>query len=145
MLEDVTEPLRPNLPPGWPTGVLPPGTDGWEETAIRWLWRLVPADYQQHQLLRDEPRVLARLARQTVESQLSAMRSGYRTMRADMADLLEPRRIEDAMQLYAWEGSRLRELAQQVHLVEEALVRGVRWRPAPRPEAGGSRRHGGMG
>jgi hypothetical protein len=33
------------LPPGWPAGVHPPGTDGFEQTAVTWLLDVLPADY----------------------------------------------------------------------------------------------------
>lgn len=146
-MDGVTEPpVPPRVPPSWPAQVLPPGTEGWQESAVRWLWDLVPAPYREHQLLHQQPALLARLARQTVEAQLHAMRGGYRTVRTDLKDVVEPQVIEGAVDLYAIEGTRLRELAKQTSLVEDALAHGVRWRGnTPRSPSDPSRRRGGMG
>lgn len=55
------------------------------------------------------------------------MRGGYRTARTDLEDILDPQVIEGAVDLYASEGTRLRELAAQTVLVEDSLAYGVRW------------------
>src|SRR5579875_3588136 len=52
-----------HAPPGWPVGVHPPGSDGFEETAVTWLLDVVPADYRLHGVLRRYPVALATLAR----------------------------------------------------------------------------------
>ncbi|MCW2932732.1 MAG: hypothetical protein JWM19_3694, partial [Actinomycetia bacterium] len=36
------------IPPGWPAGVHPPGSDGFEATATAWLLDVVPPDYRLH-------------------------------------------------------------------------------------------------
>ncbi|MCU1602649.1 MAG: hypothetical protein JWO22_3358, partial [Frankiales bacterium] len=67
------------LPPGWPTSVHPPGSDGFERTAVGWLFDLCPPEYRSHEVLKAYPVVLARFARQHVASAVEAARSGYRT------------------------------------------------------------------
>src|SRR6266851_3397770 len=39
------------LPPGWPAGVHPPGSDEFEQTAVTWLLDVVPPDYRLHGVL----------------------------------------------------------------------------------------------
>ncbi len=51
------------IPPGWPTGVHPPGSDDFEATAIAWLLEVVPPDYRLHGVLRRYPLALAAMAR----------------------------------------------------------------------------------
>ena len=48
------------LPPGWPPGVAPPGTEDWEATAVEFLLELVP-DLRGHSARR-YPVVLAAIA-----------------------------------------------------------------------------------
>lgn len=131
---------RYNAPAGWPLA-LPPGAPDWEREAVAWLWERVPADWHRHEVLERNPALLARLARQEAEARLNAARTGFRTLRVDMREVLEPHAIEEAVAMEAERGAALREAARQVHLVEEAL-RGVRWR---RGAAERGRRRGGMG
>src|ERR1700735_2897915 len=37
-------PMAAYIPPGWPTGVHPPGSEDFEATAIAWLLDVVPRD-----------------------------------------------------------------------------------------------------
>ena len=50
------------IPPGWPTGVHPPGSDDFEATAIAWLLDVVPPDFRLHGVLRRHPTALAAMA-----------------------------------------------------------------------------------
>ena len=51
------------VPTGWPDGVHPPGTPGFEQTAVNWLLEQVPPDYRLHGVLVRHPVALAALAR----------------------------------------------------------------------------------
>ena len=51
------------IPPGWPTGVHPPGSEDFEATAIAWLLDVVPPDFRLHGVLRRHPVALAVMAR----------------------------------------------------------------------------------
>ena len=55
------------VPPGWPTGVQPPGSQDFERTAVTWLFEVVPSDYLLHGVLRRHPIALSTLARRTHE------------------------------------------------------------------------------
>jgi hypothetical protein len=121
---EVTDPF----PPGWPGEVHPPGTDGFERTAVGWLFDLCPPDYRSHDVLRAHPVVLARFAHQHVTSAVEAARNGYRTVRADLQGLVPPEVVEAALGAYDREGRRLALASRQVALVEAAL-RGERWVP----------------
>lgn len=146
---DVTEPPpTPPTPPGWPDQVAPPGSLGWEKTAVAWLWQYLPPHYQPHRLLLDtHPLLLARQAYLQVTGETQQLRAGYRTARQELRELgLEPHVVEQAVTLYAQEGARLKEAERQITMVTDAL-RGVRWRPRKGPDTGGGpgRRRGGMG
>ena len=116
------------LPPGWPEQVHPPGTDGFERTAVAWLFDLCPPDYRAHEVLRAHPVVLARFAREHVTAAVDAARNGYRTARAELKGVVPPEVVEAVLGAYDREGRRLAQASRQVGLVEAAL-RGERWVP----------------
>ena len=62
------------LPPGWPTGVHPPGSEGFERTAVAWLLDMVPPYYRLHGVLQRHPVALATLARQARRARRSPAR-----------------------------------------------------------------------
>ncbi|MDP9181419.1 MAG: hypothetical protein M3P04_01420, partial [Actinomycetota bacterium] len=66
------------VPPGWPDQVLPPQAPEWERGAVAWLFDQCPPDYRAHEVLRAHPVVLARFAREHVESAVQAARQGLR-------------------------------------------------------------------
>jgi len=116
------------LPPGWPAGVQPPGSDGFERTAVAWLLDVVPPDYRLYGVLRRHPVALATMARYHVEACVEGARRGYRTARTDLDELLPPPGVEAVLAAYSTEGSRLVATARAVDLVGRAL-RGEVFRP----------------
>src|SRR5262249_56539944 len=50
------------VPPGWPSGVHPPGSEDFERTAVAWLLDVVPADYRLYGVLRRYPLALGAMA-----------------------------------------------------------------------------------
>jgi hypothetical protein len=118
----------PTLPPGWPEQVRPPGAPDWERTAVAWLFDLVPPDYRAHEVLRRYPVLLARFAADHVVAGLEAARTGWRTVRVELADQLPPDAMEAAMIAYEREGARLAAAARGIDVVAGAL-RGERWVP----------------
>ena len=116
------------LPPGWPEEVRPPGAPDWEQSAVAWLFDLVPPDYRAHEVLRRYPVLLARFADDHVAAGLEAARKGWRTVRVELADQLPAEAIEAAMVAYEREGARLAAAARGVDVVAGAL-RGERWVP----------------
>jgi hypothetical protein len=109
------------LPPGWPAGVHPPGSDEFEPTAVTWLLDVVPPDYRLHGVLRRHPVALATLARHHLAACVQGAREGYRTARAELGDQLPPGGMEAVLAAYRSEGGRLVETARAVDLVERAL------------------------
>jgi len=109
------------LPPGWPAGVHPPGTEGFEQTAVTWLLDVVPPDYRLHGVLRRHPIALAALARHHVEACVTGAREGYRTARAELGDDLPPGGVTAVLAAYRSEGSRLVATARAVDLINRAL------------------------
>src|SRR5580658_4133663 len=135
------------IPPGWPAGVHPPGSEDFESTAIGWLLDVVPPDYRLHGVLRRYPVALAAMARYHAKACVEGAREGYRTARTELADTLPPHAIDTVLAAYRKEGARLAATARAVGLVERAL-RGETFTPtlASRPTAPGSaggRRGGG--
>ena len=109
------------VPPGWPTGVHPPGSEQFEQTAVAWLLDVVPPDYRLHGVLRRHPVALAALARHHLAACVAGAREGYRTARAELGDRLPPGSLEAVLDAYRTEGSRLVETARSVDLVERVL------------------------
>jgi hypothetical protein len=109
------------VPPGWPAGVHPPGTERFEETAVAWLLEFVPAEYRRYGVLRRYPVVLARMARQHVSASVEAARLGFRTARTELSGVIPPHGVEAVLDIYRREGTRLVAIAEGVELVDRAL------------------------
>jgi hypothetical protein len=125
------------VPPGWPAGVHPPGSEGFEQTAVAWLLDVVPPDYRLHGVLRRHPVALAVLAKHHVAACVQGAREGYRTARTELGGDLPPGSVAAVLAAYRAEGSRLVGTARAVDLVGRAL-RGEVFTPqmsAPQREA----------
>ena len=79
------------MPSGWPQEVRPPGTAGWEATAVAWLLGLAP-EYRQYDVLRRHPVVLAFIARHVLNGAIEGARQGYRTIRSELGEVVPTRR-----------------------------------------------------
>jgi outer membrane biosynthesis protein TonB len=131
------------IPPGWPAGVHPPGSEDFESTAVGWLLDVVPPDYRLHGVLRRYPVALATMARYHSKACVEGARQGYRTARTELAGALPPHAIDTVLAAYRKEGARLAATARAVDLVERAL-RGEVFTPrmslpqtAPGPQSAG--------
>ncbi|GAA4628660.1 hypothetical protein GCM10023196_045970 [Actinoallomurus vinaceus] len=113
------------VPPGWPSGVHPPGSERFEDTAVAWLFDLVPPEYRRYGVLRRYPVVLSRMARQHVGAALEAAREGFRTARAELSDLVPAHGLESVLEIYRREGTRLAAVARAVELVDTGLRGGT--------------------
>src|SRR6266568_1567144 len=109
------------VPPGWPTGVQPPGSPDFERSAATWLLDVVPSDYLLHGVLKRHPIALASLARHHLNACVEGARSGYRTARSELGPHLPPGAVEAVLAAYRSEGSRLAAAARAADLVERAL------------------------
>src|SRR5215472_15100067 len=134
------------IPPGWPAGVHPPGSEEFESTAVGWLLDVVPPDYRLHGVLRRYPIALATMARHHSKACVEGAREGYRTARTELAGALPPHAVDTVLAAYRKEGARLAETARAVDLVERAL-RGEAFTPTMSlpPVAAGSEDAGPMG
>jgi hypothetical protein len=125
------------VPPEWPAGVHPPGSEDFESTAVGWLLDVVPPDYRLHGVLRRYPVALATMARYHAKACVEGARQGYRTARTELAGALPPHAIDTVLAAYRKEGARLAAIASAVDLIERAL-RGEVFTPemglAERPE-----------
>ena len=120
------------MPPGWPAGVHPPGSEDFESTAVGWLLDVVPPDYRLHGVLRRYPVALATMARYHSKACVEGARQGYRTARTELAGALPPHAVDTVLAAYRKEGARLAATARAVGLIERAL-RGEALAPAPSP------------
>lgn len=109
------------LPPGWPAGVHPPGSDGFEQTAVAWLLDVVPPDYRLYGVLRRHPVALATMAKHHVAACVAGARDGYRTARTELGGQLPPAGVDAVLAAYRSEGKRLVDTARAVDLVARAL------------------------
>jgi len=116
------------LPPGWPTGVHPPGSEDFERTAVGWLLDVVPPDYRLYGVLRRHPLALATLAGHHLRGCVEAARQGYRTARTELGGDLPPHALSSVLAAYRSEGRRLVAAARSVELVSQAL-RGEEFTP----------------
>ena len=109
------------VPPGWPSGVHPPGTEDFERTAQAWLLDTVPPDYRLHGVLRRYPLALAAMAIHHTKACVAGAREGYRTARTELGNTLPPHALDAVLAAYRAEGRRLVATAQAVDLVARAL------------------------
>jgi hypothetical protein len=109
------------VPPEWPAGVHPPGSEDFESTAVGWLLEVVPPDYRLHGVLRRYPVALATMARYHAKACVEGARQGYRTARTELAGALPPHAIDTVLAAYRKEGARLAAVASGVDLIERAL------------------------
>lgn len=109
------------LPSGWPAGVHPPDSEGFEQTAVTWLLDVVPPDYRLHGVLLRHPLALAALARHHVDACVAGARQGYRTARTELGPDLPPGGVAAVLDAYQSEGRRLVATARAVDLVGRAL------------------------
>jgi hypothetical protein len=116
------------LPPGWPAGVHPPGSDDFEHTAVVWLLEVVPPDYRLHGVLRRHPIALAVMAGHHAAACVEGARRGYRSARSELGEALPPHGLDAVLAAYRGEGQRLVATARAVDLVTRAL-RGEVFRP----------------
>jgi hypothetical protein len=109
------------VPPGWPTGVQPPGSPEFESSAVTWLLDVIPSDYQLHGVLRRHPIALASLARHHLSACVEGARNGYRTARSELGKDIPPGAVEAVLTMYRSEGLRLAAAAKAADLVQRAL------------------------
>src|SRR5215470_945345 len=109
------------VPPGWPSGVHPPGSEDFERTAQAWLLDVVPPDYRLHGVLRRYPLALAAMAAHHTKACVASAREGYRNARTEVGGALPPHALEALLAAYRAEGRRLVATAQAVDLVARAL------------------------
>ena len=109
------------VPPGWPRQVRPPGTSGWEATAIAYLLDCCPPDFRAYRVLRNHPVVLAQFATHFVNAYDEASQRGVAAVRTSLSEYVEPDVVEAATEAWLEQGARLARTRRAVALVEEAL------------------------
>ena len=123
------------VPTGWPEGVHPPGSPGFEQTAVSWLLEVVPPDYRLHGVLLRHPVALATLACHHLAACVTGARDGYRSARAELGKDLPPGSLAAVLAAYKAEGQRLVAAQRAADLVKRAM-RGETF--VPRLDGGGA-------
>ena len=109
------------MPTGWPDGVHPPGSPGFEHSAVSWLLDVVPPDYRLHAVLVRHPIALAALACHHLNACVEGARKGYRTARAELGKDLPPASLTAVLEVYQAEGRRLVAAARGAELISRAM------------------------
>lgn len=111
-------------PPGWPAD-LPPV--GFESQVSGWLLDRLPPEYRTSEV-RKHPMVLALAAHQHAVATLEGTREVYRSLRAELRDLLEQAEIDASLVALEALAAQFARTVREVELVQEAL-RGRVWKP----------------
>jgi hypothetical protein len=91
---------------GWPSAEHPPGSDGFEPSAVAWLLDVLPARYREPVRARRYPVGLAAIARHHTEPAVDDARQGYRVIRTELAG--QPlHEIDAVLTAYRVEGAKL--------------------------------------
>ncbi|HYK28969.1 MAG TPA: hypothetical protein VEV61_13475 [Streptosporangiaceae bacterium] len=110
-----------SIPTGWPDGVHPPGSPGFEQTAVNWLLDVVPPEYRLHTVLVRHPIALAAVACHHLTACVEGARKGYRTARAELGKDLPPGSLAAVLEVYQKEGRRLVAAARAAELISRAM------------------------
>jgi hypothetical protein len=108
-------------PPGWPSVVPPPESEGWQVPAVSWLLDPCPADYRGYAGWRRHPVALAWVATRHIEAQLVAMRQAYREARVELDDHVSSEGLAQILADLEAEGVRLLAARRSAQLIHEAL------------------------
>ena len=112
----------PYRPPGWPDVVRPPGAEGWEESAVAFLFDCCPADFRAYPVLRRHPVVLARFATHFVAGQCRSAQEGLAGIRTGLQGRVPAEAVEAAAQAWLEQAARLTRTKRAVSLLEDALA-----------------------
>lgn len=99
----------------------PPGSPGFEQTAVNWLLDVVPPDYRLHGVLLRHPVALAALACHHLAACVEGARQGYRSARAELGKDLPPGSLAAVLAAYKSEGQRLVTAQRAADLISRAL------------------------
>lgn len=100
--------MAAHTPPGWPKGVPPAHTPGWEDRAVLWLLDQCPPDYRGYAGWRRHPIALAWLAGRHLDGQVVAMRDAWREARVAVGPHVPAEALEEILGQIEAEGMRLR-------------------------------------
>ncbi|MFF4648377.1 hypothetical protein [Streptomyces sp. NPDC001380] len=118
----------PPVPAHWPADVYPPGTTGWQRTAVRWLWQFVPAGYRRHDVLHEQPVLLALLAVHEADASREAAARAAAVVREHPDVLPVPALADRVVRMLEEEGGRLAGLVREAESVASVLTVEVRRR-----------------
>lgn len=108
------------MPAGWPEAVAPPGSERFEATAVEWLLSELVPDLRTS-TVRRYPVALAVIARHVTSGAVEGARDGYRRARTELAEVIPPHAVDQALTAYRDQGRRLAAAEKAAELVERAL------------------------
>ncbi|WP_431921302.1 hypothetical protein [Nonomuraea jabiensis] len=118
--------LPPNdpgaTPHGWPAGLAAPGTPGWEQATLPFLFDILPPDYRAHMaVFTAYPEVLAHMAALHLDHVSKALTNGLRGAAVELKPFLPPHVLSEITEVYRLERARLADLTHSVEIIEKAL------------------------
>ena len=113
--------MSAHVPPGWPPGIPPAHTSGWEATGRRLAARQLPAGLPPVCGLAEVPVALAWLADRHIDGQIAAMRQAYREARVELGPHVTTEALTEIMGNLEAEGLRLVAAKRSAALLLEAL------------------------
>jgi len=108
-------------PADWPASLPAPSSPDLPAAAIRWLWDEVPADRWRHEILADQPWLLALMATATLRREINSLRASWRDM-GTFGRRMDPDTLGRILAGHKAEAARLTALKAQVELVEMELL-----------------------
>ncbi|MDN5790529.1 MAG: hypothetical protein L0H25_06640 [Micrococcales bacterium] len=110
-----------HTPAGWPDGVPPARTPGWQDRAVLWLLDQCPPDYRAYPGWRKHPVALAWLAGHHLDAQVIAMRRAWREARVAIGPDVPAEALSEILGHIEAEGIRLIAASRSARLLHEAL------------------------
>ena len=85
------------LPTGWPRGLAGPDDPAFPDAVVNWLLDRCPPDYRAHDVLRRQPRALARLTVHHCAATLAGMREAYASARRELSHAIPPEAVPEVL------------------------------------------------
>lgn len=108
--------------PGWPTDLVPIGHPQFEQRLTGWLLDRCPPQAREQSVLRRHPRALLHLCLHFQRGALEGQRQAYATARQELAPVLEPDELGEALAGIEAVGHLSVSALREVELVAEALA-----------------------
>lgn len=117
----MSEYARYPTPVDWPAGLPSPHSPDLPQAAVRWLYDAVPADRWRHDILADDPWLLALMATATLRREIDSLRASWTSMKT-ISRGMDRKLLGRILDGHKQEAARLTALKAQVEMVEMELL-----------------------